>query len=351
MSPPGCVEQSAISATKKVDAFKEHDSEAGQISETRISVVRARYSLREVAIEEATGAHEATKSGPDDGLRDAELSQFQCLTGQILLGERPLGHLYQPTFPAEESWTIRMPKHVFPAEEGWTVLHLPQKHKATVPESTLRVEMNGLEERTDNAKARDLFWKPLSWLGTLRRSSATDTFEGLLHEDRGAEAAADREASVEKQSAGDGETIAPRGKLEVGTVAVELVKLSAGMFFAHVSWVIIKVTDSALLGHVSTAALAASSVSDLWMSSTDIFLYSGVLGTFVGNSLGAGIPKCTRAQRTHARTHTHMQTQMHINTIIGTHTYAHAYMHTYMHTYVNTPSLSLSLFLSPSLSW
>jgi hypothetical protein len=36
-------------------------------------------------------------------------------------------------------------------------LHLPQKHKATVPESTLRFEMNGLEEQADNAKARDLF--------------------------------------------------------------------------------------------------------------------------------------------------------------------------------------------------
>jgi hypothetical protein len=36
-------------------------------------------------------------------------------------------------------------------------LHLPQKHKATVPESTLQVEMNRLEERADNAKACDLF--------------------------------------------------------------------------------------------------------------------------------------------------------------------------------------------------
>jgi hypothetical protein len=30
-------------------------------------------------------------------------------------------------------------------------LHLPQKHKATVADSTLRVEMNGLEEQADNA--------------------------------------------------------------------------------------------------------------------------------------------------------------------------------------------------------
>jgi hypothetical protein len=45
-------------------------------------------------------------------------------------------------------------------------LHLPQKHKATVLDSTLRIEMNGLEEQADNAQARDLYWKPLSWLGT-----------------------------------------------------------------------------------------------------------------------------------------------------------------------------------------
>ena len=31
-------------------------------------------------------------------------------------------------------------------------LHLPQKHKSTVQDSTLRVEMNALEEQADNAK-------------------------------------------------------------------------------------------------------------------------------------------------------------------------------------------------------
>ena len=60
-------------------------------------------------------------------------------------------------------------------------LHLPQTHKATVPDSTLRVEMNGLEQ-ADNAKARDLYCKPLSWLGTLRSSSATDAFDQPLCE-------------------------------------------------------------------------------------------------------------------------------------------------------------------------
>jgi hypothetical protein len=59
-------------------------------------------------------------------------------------------------------------------------LHLPQKHKATVPDSTLRVEMNGLEEQADHAQARDLYWKPLSWLGAIRPTSANDAFDPTL---------------------------------------------------------------------------------------------------------------------------------------------------------------------------
>ena len=42
--------------------------------------------------------------------------------------------------------------------------------------------MNGLEEQADNAKARDIYCKPLSWLGTLRSSSATDAFDQPLWE-------------------------------------------------------------------------------------------------------------------------------------------------------------------------
>ena len=45
-------------------------------------------------------------------------------------------------------------RHVF---EEQRQLHLPQKHKATVADSTLRVEMNGLEEQADNTKVRELF--------------------------------------------------------------------------------------------------------------------------------------------------------------------------------------------------
>ncbi len=41
------------------------------------------------------------------------------------------------------------------------------------------MQMNELEQ-ADNAKARDLFWKPLSW--TIRPSSASDAFDTALWE-------------------------------------------------------------------------------------------------------------------------------------------------------------------------
>jgi hypothetical protein len=36
-----------------------------------------------------------------------------------------------------------------------------------------------------NAKARDIYWKPLSWLGTIRPTSANDAFDDVhLHDAR-----------------------------------------------------------------------------------------------------------------------------------------------------------------------
>ena len=42
--------------------------------------------------------------------------------------------------------------------------------------------MNNLEEQADNAKARELFWKPLSWLGAIRPTSTNDAFDPALWE-------------------------------------------------------------------------------------------------------------------------------------------------------------------------
>jgi hypothetical protein len=62
------------------------------------------------------------------------------------------------------------------------MVHIPQKHKATVQDSTLRMEMNVLEEQADNDTARELHWKPLSWLGTLRPTTANDACDQPLWE-------------------------------------------------------------------------------------------------------------------------------------------------------------------------
>jgi hypothetical protein len=62
------------------------------------------------------------------------------------------------------------------------MLHMPQKHKATVQDSTLRMEMNALEEQADNAKARELHWKPLSWLGILSPTTVNYAWDQPLWE-------------------------------------------------------------------------------------------------------------------------------------------------------------------------
>jgi hypothetical protein len=43
-----------------------------------------------------------------------------------------------------------------------------------------RDEWTRLREQADNAKARDLDWKPLSWLGTIRPTTANDAFDPAL---------------------------------------------------------------------------------------------------------------------------------------------------------------------------
>jgi len=40
--------------------------------------------------------------------------------------------------------------------------------------------MNGLEEQAHNANARDLSWKPLSWLGTIRPTRANEAFDPAI---------------------------------------------------------------------------------------------------------------------------------------------------------------------------
>ncbi len=67
--------------------------------------------------------------------------------------------------------------------------------------------------------------------------------------------------------------------------------LAAPLMVSALSFVVMKVTNTALVGHTGTENLAAVALSDLWTSSTGVFIQGRVLGVFVGNAVGAGDTK------------------------------------------------------------
>lgn len=71
----------------------------------------------------------------------------------------------------------------------------------------------------------------------------------------------------------------------------DILRLGVPIFIARLSWVGMKTTDTALLGHVSSEALAAAALSDLWTMCTMVLLTGQVLGVFIGGAVGAGNPK------------------------------------------------------------
>lgn len=73
--------------------------------------------------------------------------------------------------------------------------------------------------------------------------------------------------------------------------ALDVLKLAVPIFIARLSFVGMKTTDTALLGHVSRQALSASALSDLWTMCTMVFMSGRILGVLVGGAVGAGNPK------------------------------------------------------------
>jgi hypothetical protein len=72
---------------------------------------------------------------------------------------------------------------------------------------------------------------------------------------------------------------------------LDIMGLMGPIFISMVSWVGMKTTDTALVGHLNTTAydggyLAATALSDLWTSSTGVFIQGRVLGIFCGNAWG-----------------------------------------------------------------
>eukprot|EP00980_Cylindrotheca_fusiformis_P015566 scaffold4445_cov132-Cylindrotheca_fusiformis.AAC.9 len=73
--------------------------------------------------------------------------------------------------------------------------------------------------------------------------------------------------------------------------AWDILQLGVPIFIARLSFVGMKTTDTALLGHVSRQALSAAALSDLWTMCSQVLLSGQVLGVFIGGALGAGNPK------------------------------------------------------------
>lgn len=74
----------------------------------------------------------------------------------------------------------------------------------------------------------------------------------------------------------------------LGRDAWNILHLSIPMFLSVASFSVMKTTDTALLGHTGTEYLEAVSLSDLWTSSTGVFLQSSAVATLCVQAFGAG---------------------------------------------------------------
>ncbi|KAG7338049.1 MATE efflux family protein [Nitzschia inconspicua] len=72
---------------------------------------------------------------------------------------------------------------------------------------------------------------------------------------------------------------------------IDTVKLGVPIFIAMLSWVGMKTTDTALLGHVSANALSAAALSDLWTMCSAMLVQGRILDILVGGAVGAGNPR------------------------------------------------------------
>lgn len=90
---------------------------------------------------------------------------------------------------------------------------------------------------------------------------------------------------------GSGRLITEAGGDSVIEDVIDTSKLAVPIFVAMLSWVGMKTTDSALLGHVSLEALSAAALSDLWTMCTAMLYQGRVLGILCGQAVGAGNPK------------------------------------------------------------
>ena len=67
-----------------------------------------------------------------------------------------------------------------------------------------------------------------------------------------------------------------------------LLSISLPLCITRLSWVIMKTTDTALIGHTGLSYLTGTALADMWTSSTSVFLSGSVLSTFASTAFGSG---------------------------------------------------------------
>jgi multidrug resistance protein, MATE family len=81
------------------------------------------------------------------------------------------------------------------------------------------------------------------------------------------------------------------GFMTIGDVVRTILSMAWKIAIAMSSWVVMKSTDTAILGHVSSDALEGASLSDLYTSASGVFIQGNVLNVLAGQAVGAGNPK------------------------------------------------------------
>jgi len=80
-------------------------------------------------------------------------------------------------------------------------------------------------------------------------------------------------------------------KFNFWTESKDILELALPISVGRISWTGMKTTDTAILGHVGTEFLAASSISDLYTSSSGVFLSGRIVGVLCSQAIGAENPE------------------------------------------------------------
>ena len=128
--------------------------------------------------------HDARLTRPDFGLCSRLCGRIERVRGELQLQLDSRAQMYRHTPPASSTAPGARPSGLRNTYTHWHTrfaqqlqLISPRKSRprTRTPPSASRWRV--LEDQADDGKARELRWKPLSWLGTLRPTTADDAWD------------------------------------------------------------------------------------------------------------------------------------------------------------------------------